>query len=146
MRPLIFSLIFFSLIAGLIVSAVPVWAQITPTPCDLKDSNGVCLLQPDIIGGQPGSNQKETSLGHYLSLLFKTLIGLAGGISVLIIVVSGLQYIISEVPGVKTESKGRITNALVGLVLALSAWLILYTINPDLVNLNLKLEQIKQTP
>ncbi len=144
MRPLIFSLIFFSLIAGLIVSAVPVWAQITPTPCDLKDSNGVCLLQPDIIN-QPAGSQ-EVSLGHYLSLLFKTLIGLAGGISVLIIVVSGLQYIISEVPGVKTESKGRITNALVGLVLALSAWLILYTINPDLVNLNLKLEQIKQTP
>ena len=140
MRPLIFSLIFFSLIAGLIVSAVPAWAA----DCDLKDSNGVCLLQPDIIN-QPAGSQ-EVSLGHYLSLLFKTLIGLAGGISVLIIVVSGLQYIISEVPGVKTESKGRITNALVGLVLALSAWLILYTINPDLVNLNLKLEQIKQTP
>lgn len=116
---------------------MPTWAA----DC-VPSNNGVCLLQPDIIGGQAGSNQEEASLGHYLSLLFKTLIGLAGGISVLIIVVSGLQYIISEVPGVKTGAKGRITEALIGLILALSAYLILYTINPDLVNLDLKLKQL----
>src|SRR3989344_3097431 len=73
-------------------------------------ANSVVLLPPDII---PGGSVTESSLGHYLSLLFKTLIGLAGGISVLIIAISGLQYIVSEVPGVKTESKGRIRDALI---------------------------------
>ena len=97
----------------------------------------IYLLQPDIIGGQPGA--QESSLGNYLSLLFTTLIGLAGGISALIIVISGLQYILSEVPGVKTSAKGRIQEALIGLVLALAAYLILYTINPDLTKLDLNL-------
>jgi len=104
--------------------------------CD-PTSSEVCLLQPDIIKKSEGA--KEASLGNYLSLLFKTLIVLAGGIAVLIIVVSGLQYILSEVPGIKSSSKGRITEALVGLVLALSAWLILNTINPDLINFKLVL-------
>ncbi len=139
MRTLIFSLILsLILLASLAAGAIPARAvDCKPT------ANGVCLLQPDII--QQGQNFEEASLGHYFSLLFNTLIGLAGGISVLIIVVSGLQYIISEVPGVKTGAKGRITEALVGLVLALSAYLILYTINPDLVNLNLELKQLETT-
>ena len=106
------------------------------TPC-VRSENGVCLLQPDIIGKNP--NSQEVSLGNYLSLLFKTLIGLAGGISALIIVVSGLQYMLSEVPGVKTSAKGHIQEALTGLVLALAAYLILYTISPDLTSLNLNL-------
>src|SRR3990167_1653183 len=75
--------------------------------CD-PTSSEVCLLQPDIIN--KGEGTKESSLGNYLSLLFKTLIALAGGIAVLIIVISGLQYILSEVPGIKSSSKGRITE------------------------------------
>lgn len=104
------------------------------------DPNRVYLLQPDIIQLPEGS--QDSGLGNYLSLLFKTLIGLAGGISALIIVVSGLQYMLSEVPGVKTSAKGRIQEALTGLVLALAAYLILYTINPDLTNLDLKLPKL----
>lgn len=136
MSRLIILLAIFILFATMLGSTVPAWAECVP------GDNGVCLLQPDIIGG--GQTQ-EVSLGHYLSLLFKTLIGLAGGIAVLIIVVSGLQYILSEVPGIKSSSKGRITEALIGLILALSAWLILNTINPDLINFKLDLTK-QETP
>src|SRR3989344_614376 len=108
---------------------------------ETTDSNSVYILQPDVVSGQT----QESNLGHYLNLLFKTLIGLAGGLSVLIITVSGLQYILSEIPGVKTSAKERITEAMVGLILALAAYLILYTINPDLVNLDLELDQINKT-
>ena len=103
----------------------------------MRSENWDCLLQPDIIGKNHKS--QDVSLGNYLSLLFKTLIGLAGGISALIIVVSGLQYMLSEVPGVKTSAKGHIQEALTGLVLALASYLILYTISPDLSSLNLNL-------
>lgn len=138
MRTLIILLAIFALLAILSVNIIPVWAE----PCE-TDDNGVCLLQPDIIQRQPG--QTEASLGNYLRLLFKTLIGLAGGIAVLIIVVEGLKYIVSGVPGVKTESKGRIRDALVGLILALAAYLILYTINPDLIKLDFQPKQVNQT-
>jgi hypothetical protein len=131
MRYLIISLTIFTLLTSFWgVGVTPAQA----TDCVPKN-NGVCLLQPDIVNGQ----EQEVSLGHYLSLLFGTLIALAGGIAVLLIVVGGLQYILSEVPGVKSSGKERISNALVGLILALSAWLILNTINPDLINFKLDL-------
>ncbi|MFH1170346.1 MAG: pilin [Candidatus Vogelbacteria bacterium] len=132
MSKLIISLTIFALFVTL--SANVVFSQ-TPTPC-VSNQNGVCLLQPDI---GVGLSAQESSLGNYLSILFKTLIGLAGGIAVLLIVVGGLQYILSEVPGVKSSGKERISNALIGLILALSAWLILNTINPDLINFKLNL-------
>ena len=133
MRPLIISLTALTLLIGFSISITSVWAQ--------DNSNSVVLLQPDIVGGQ----KQEANLGHYLSLLFKTLIGLVGGISVLCIVIGGLQYILSEVPGVKTSGKQKISQALIGLVLALAAYLILYTINPDLVNLNLQVAPVSKT-
>ena len=136
MRPITISLTIFALLISFSARVIPVNATIE-CQNDPNKPNSVCLLQPDILG--PGDHTKESSLGNYLSLLFGTLIALAGGIAVLIIVVSGLQYILSEVPGIKSSSKGRITEALVGLVLALSAWLILNTINPDLINFKLNL-------
>ena len=96
MPKLIILLAIFILLATLSAKVMPALAE---TKCQV-DTNGVCLLQPDIINKTEGVT--ESNLGNYLSLLFKTLIGLAGGISVLYIVVGGLQYIISEVPGVKT--------------------------------------------
>lgn len=49
----------------------------------------------------------------------------------------GLEYITSELPGAKGEGKQKITNAVVGLLVALGAWVILYTINPKLVETDL---------
>ena len=141
MPKLIILLSSFALLTTLVIGVTPTQAEITCAPD--KITGGVCLLQPDIIGEQPGT--QESSLGNYLSLIFKTLIGLAGGISVLNIVIGGFEYILSEVPGVKTSGKERIRNSLVGLILALAAWLILYTINPDLVNLSLTLDPLNKT-
>ena len=138
MRSLLITIFTLTLLLNFFVT--PVLGQ---TPCK-SDGTNVCLLQPDVLG--TGGRPTETSLGNYLSLLFKTLIGLAGGISALIIVVSGLQYMLSEVPGVKTSAKGHIQEALTGLVLALAAYLILYTISPDLTKLDLNLTQIKDLP
>ena len=132
MRYLIISLFTLSLLLSFSVNLVLAGPEVKCEPT----SSEVCLLQPDI---GVGLGAQESSLGNYLSILFKTLIGLAGGIAVLIIVVSGLQYILSEVPGIKSSSKGRIGEALIGLILALSAWLILNTINPDLINFKLDL-------
>ncbi|MEK7622188.1 MAG: pilin [Patescibacteria group bacterium] len=139
MRSFIISILTFSLLLNFSLSVTTTSAAVD-CQIDPNDPKSVCLLQPDIV---PEAGKTESSLPHYLSLLFKTLIGLAGGIAVLFIVIGGLQYIFSEVPGVKSSGKERISNALVGLILALAAYLILYTINPDLINLNLKLKQLK---
>ena len=50
------------------------------------------------------------------------------------IVIGGIQYVTAYGnPGKLEDAKNRINQALIGLLLAVGAWLILYTINPDLI-------------
>lgn len=66
-------------------------------------------------------------------------------LAVLMIVVGGTQYILAGASGnpenIK-DAKDRILYAIGGVVLALSSWLILNTINPDLLKLDLTLPNI----
>lgn len=77
-----------------------------------------------------------TTLSGYLSAIFKLGIGIAVTLAIFMIVFGGIKYMISDVPGVKVDAKSDIKNALLGLLLVLSSWLILNTINPDLVKFN----------
>jgi hypothetical protein len=72
----------------------------------------------------------------YLPGMIKLVIGLAGGLAVVMIVVGGLRYITSATGMGKSDGKDMIFNAIIGLLLAISAYTILYTINPNLVNLS----------
>jgi hypothetical protein len=45
----------------------------------------------------------------------------------------GIEYMTSELVSSKEAGKERIRDALFGLLLALGAWTLLYTINPDLL-------------
>lgn len=80
---------------------------------------------------------ENAGLAGYLSSIFKLGIGLAVTLAIVMIVVGGIQYMVSDVPGVKVNAKGTIQNAIWGLVLVLASWLILYTINPALVRFDL---------
>src|SRR3989344_9442372 len=83
------------------------------------------------------TGEETTSLGGYLSNIYALGIGLAGVLAVLMIVIGGLQYIGSGMsPSGKNDARDRITNAVLGLLLALLSWLILNTIDPNLVSLN----------
>lgn len=83
----------------------------------------------------PGNADTSTPSG-YLSMIYTLGIGVAGVLAVLMIVVGGIQYIGSGMsPSAKEDAKGKITNAILGLLLALGSWLLLHTINPDLVSL-----------
>ena len=87
----------------------------------------------------PGIDGQSITLGGYVSAAFKIGIGLAGVFAVLMIVISGVQFIGGAAsPSARTEATGRITNALFGLIIALGAWLLLNTINPDLTDTNIK--------
>lgn len=92
----------------------------------------VKLLEPGVV-----NQETVSSLTEYLSIIFPLAIGLAATLAVLMIAIGGIQYMFSNVPGVKGEGLNRIREAIWGLLLALAAYLILYTINPDLVALKL---------
>ncbi len=87
----------------------------------------------------------KTELKDYIPGIFKLAIGLSAVAAVLMIVIGGFQYISSDAIMGKKDGKERIKNAVFGLVLVISAWLILNTINPNLLNINLNIESISTT-
>lgn len=88
----------------------------------------------------PGATDCKTSLTEYLPGVFNLAIGLSAAFAVLMIVIGGFQYISTDAIQGKQAGKERIKNAVLGLVLVISAWLILATINPKLLEINLNIE------
>jgi len=79
----------------------------------------------------------EEGLGNYLNLMIKIFIGICAVLSVVMIVVGGLEVMTSELEHTKTAGKERIMHAVLGLLIALGAYALLYTINPDLLRSDL---------
>lgn len=73
-------------------------------------------------------------IGQYAAGVYKYLLLIAGIIAAVRILAAGFNYIIAGGDSQKIEeAKSGIGHALIGLVLVLGSYLLLYTINPDLV-------------
>ena len=78
---------------------------------------------------------ENVTLEEYLTWAFRFVLALAGFLAVMMIVIGGVQYIISGAnESMRGEAHKRISNAIYGLILALVSYLVLYTINPSLVD------------
>jgi len=78
---------------------------------------------------------ENVTIEEYLTWAFRFVLALAGFLAVMMIVIGGVEYIISGASeAMRGEAKKRIENAIWGLVMALVSYLVLYTINPSLVN------------
>ena len=86
----------------------------------------------------------NTDIGTFLPRVFKLGIGIAGALAVLYIIIGGIEYLSTDSIDGRSGGKEKINNALLGLVLAISAYAILSTINPNLVNLSLKIGVLPQ--
>ena len=93
------------------------------------------LLQP--LPREGPDLQENVTLKEYLTWAFRFVLALAGFLAVMMIVIGGVEYIISGAnESSRSDAKKRINSALSGLVLALVSYLVLYTINPSLVDFN----------
>src|SRR3989344_1469530 len=81
----------------------------------------------------------EKPLGVYLNLMIKIFIGLCAVLSVVMIIVGGLEYMTSELAHTKEAGKERIWQAILGLLIALGSYALLNTINPDLLKSDIKI-------
>ncbi len=74
------------------------------------------------------------TLATYIKAVYKFLVGTAGMLAVVMVAVGGLQWLFSGGASDKiTKAKETILGAVAGLILALSSYLILNTLNPNLV-------------
>jgi hypothetical protein len=70
------------------------------------------------------------------------MIGLSAVFLVIQLIIQGYSYMVTDTPFKKTAAKGRFFDAFWGLLLAMSAYLILNTINPNLVSSDLNVANI----
>lgn len=105
--------------------------------------SALCLL-PLLVGAQgyvnlvgvPFVPENSQSLGPFITGLYRLAIGIAALAAVLRLILAGAKYIVTDVVTAKGEAKKDIQNALIGLLIVLSAVLILNTINPALNSFN----------
>ncbi len=107
-------------------------------------SNGYQLLAPlPCENTSPGcvngklinfNTAQPNNLGVYLNMMITIFIGVCAVLSVVMIVIGGIEVMTSELAHTKQAGKERIENALLGLLIALGAYALLFTINPDLLN------------
>lgn len=100
-------------------------------------SNTYTLLAP--IGGMTTA---PTNIGDYFNKIFLIAIGLCGALAVIMIVIGGVQYMGDESIFGKTKAKDQITNAILGLLIALASYVLLNTINPDLLGKGVHIQQV----
>jgi hypothetical protein len=97
-------------------------------------------LQVDIpgMGGTVNMSEPGIAIGSYISAIYNYALGIVGILSALVIMIGGVIWLTAGGNTNRIENaKSWITAALTGLVIALSSYAILYTVNPDLVKLQI---------
>ncbi len=101
-------------------------------------TTGYCLLAPlPGVGDETGYVDTRTGIEKYINSIIRLVLGLIGVLSVFMVVVGGIEYMSTVNIGEKEGAKHRITQALLGLAVAIGSYAILNTINPDLVNITI---------
>jgi len=93
-------------------------------------------------------SDKGLWIGEYISGIYKYAIGIIGILAAVILMFGGLLWLTAGGnTGQVTEAKEWIKASLTGLIIALSSYMILYVINPDLTTFkSLSIENIKNVP
>lgn len=88
-------------------------------------------VNPILIPGLPPKlSQQEGAVGTVLSEFIPIILGLAGFITVIVIVISGIQFITSSGnPEAAAAAKNRLLYAIIGFVIIILAFAILQIIN-----------------
>ena len=110
--------------AGGCQNGVCTYVPLEPLPCPSGMSASECQK---VQSGAPGS------FPQYVSFMFRLFISLGALFAVLMMVLAGISYMTSSSPLDLSKAKDRMWKALYGLLLLVACWLILYTINPNLL-------------
>jgi len=96
----------------------------------------------------PNASGETTSVynyGEYVGVMYKFLLGIAVTIAIVFVMIGGIRYVIGASTGEIGKAKDMIVKAISGLVLLLFAYVILFTVNPELIKLQVpKLPMIRQ--
>jgi len=101
------------------------------------------LLDPELCKLEQAKNPGEIcDINAFLNFILQLAIGAAAVVLVVRIIISGYGYMLTDVPYIKVKLKGQFIEAMIGLVVALSSYLILNTVNPKLVSNNINIKAV----
>ncbi len=128
----------------------PKKVQVEITPVTLPPPNSDTTYQllaplPTKAGEGTGGGNTITIIdstqgnvfGKYFNTMIRIFIGLCAVLSFVMIVIGGIEYVTSELMTSKEEGRKRIGNAIFGLLIALGSYVLLNTINPQLLDVSL---------
>lgn len=92
-----------------------------------------------------GSVAAVADLGTYIGYVYRYGVRVAVMLAVIVIMVGGVLWMTSAGTGNLEKAKTMIMNAVIGLLIAVGSYVILQTINPDLVELSLPRTRIIRT-
>jgi len=122
----------------------------TTVECDWDTISGKCCDQLEIRWPNSPlgtSIARCTNVTGMVKYFYEWGIALGGLAAFVALIIGGFLYLTSMgEPTRLAEAKDRIKSAFFGLILLLSSWLILNTINPQLTTLKAKLELVQVTP
>lgn len=119
----------------------------TATGSGSTKSNSSAVVTPRLNVEIPGLNEDDfliTKSGNlldinylnvYVSAFYNYLLGASVVFAIIMIMIGGLQYTLAAGSGESAKAKTRIKNAVIGLVLLMSVYTILWIFNPQLLTL-----------
>ena len=120
------------------------------TPCDPGVKDCYQLLEPlptadgDMLDAVSTAASGETGIGGFINFMIEIGIGVAGVLGIVMLTVYGFQYAAEDKNVMTFESlKTKITGVVLGLLLLLGIFIILRTINPDLLIINPDIAEVK---
>lgn len=119
------------------IGGEPRYVWLPPSDKPSLTEGNYCFVRPlkanlEISIGSVGTIK---SIGEYINVVYKYVIGFGVLAIVLTIIVSGFQWMVSGIADQIGAAKKRIGNALLGLLLLLGAHIVIYTINPQILQL-----------
>jgi len=104
----------------------------------------ITLAQNNFLVGIPGVTQGEsTNFDQYIQAVYVMFISIAALLAVVKIIIAGVKYMFTDIVTQKGEAKKDIQGAVFGLLIVLSAVLILTVINPELTRFNFEQEGVR---
>ncbi len=118
-----------------LIVVVMACAMVVPIAHAQSNNLGYTPLEP--IPGLTTDLTNGNNLPSIINAIFKILITIGALFAVLMLTVGGIQYMVSASAEMKATGIDKAKAALWGIVLLAASWLILYTINPNLLNFSL---------
>lgn len=96
-------------------------------------------ISPD----NPCTQEDPSGLNGFINYFVKLLVGLAAVFLVIRIIMEGYNYVVTDTPLRKATAKSNLWEAVGGLVVALTAYLLLNTINPKLLSNQISIQKLE---